>query len=65
MQTVGFLLMHRVPGTLIYHILTYLLVRFVQTNSSVEGYNDAWVETEVGISMINKNGVWVALNPDL
>ena len=36
----------------------------MQTNSSVEGRDDASVELQVRLSMTNKNGVWVALNPE-
>jgi hypothetical protein len=59
------MLMRHVTGAVVYHILTYLLVRFVQTNVSVERHSDASVETEVRLSMTNKNGVWVTLNPEI
>ena len=64
-EPLNVLLTRRVPGAFVYHVLTYLLVRFVQTNSSVEGRDDASVETEVRLSMTNKNGVWIALNPEI
>jgi hypothetical protein len=57
--------MRRVLGAFVYHIMTYMLVRFVQTNSSIENCNHAPLDPQLRVSMRNKNGVWVALNPEL
>jgi hypothetical protein len=46
-------------------MLSYILVRLVQTYSVIENRNSSSFVAKVRISMTNKQGVWVEMKPDV